>query len=74
MKQPIELMPYSAEAQEKREMAARARRLAGSVTAQADREGLICTARQLEREAQELEGQADVGAARSDSPPSRRQT
>ena len=72
MKQPIELMPYSAEAQEKREMAARARRLAGSVTAQADREALIRTARQLEREAQELEDPADVGAARADSPPSRR--
>ena len=56
-------MSYSGEAQEKREMAARARRLAGSVTAEADRERLVRTARQLEREAQELEDQADVGAA-----------
>ena len=67
-------MSYSAEAQEKREMAARARRLAGSVTtAQADRERLIRTALQLEREAQELEDQADMGAANADSPPSQRQ-
>jgi hypothetical protein len=42
-------MSYSAESQEKREMAARARRLAGSVTAEADREGLIRTAQQLEK-------------------------
>ncbi len=67
-------MSYSAEAQEKREMAARARRLAGSVTAQADREGLIRAALQLEGEARELEDQADGGAANADSPPSRRQT
>lgn len=66
-------MSYSAEAQEKREMAGRARRLAGSLTAEADRERLIRTAEQLEREAQELEDQADARAASADSPPSRRQ-
>ncbi len=65
-------MSYSAEAQEKRQMAARARRLAGSAAAEADREGLLRSARQLEREAQELEDQADGRAADSDSPPSRR--
>lgn len=64
-------MSYSAEAQEKREMAARARRLAGSVTAEGDREGLIRTAQQLENEAQELEDQA--GGANADRPPSQRQ-
>jgi hypothetical protein len=66
-------MSYSAEAQEKREMAARARRLAGSVTAEADREGLIRTAQQLEKEAQELEDQADGRDANAERPPSRRQ-
>jgi hypothetical protein len=66
-------MSYSAEAQEKREMAARARRLAGSLTTDADREGLIRTARQLESEAQELEGRADLQAGKADSPPSQRQ-
>jgi hypothetical protein len=66
-------MSYSAEAQEKREMAARARRLAGSVAAEAERQGLIRTARQLEREAQELEDQADTQASDTDSPRSRRQ-
>ncbi len=66
-------MSYSAEAQEKREMAARARRLAGSVTAEADRQGLVRTAQQLEREAQELEDRADAQAADGDSPPGRRQ-
>jgi hypothetical protein len=65
-------MSYSGEAQEKREMAARARRLAGSLAAEADRERLVRTARQLEREAQELEDQADVQAADADSSPSRR--
>jgi hypothetical protein len=65
-------MSYSGEAQEKREMAARARRLAGSVTAEADREKLIRTARQLEQEAQELEDQADGRATDADSPPSQR--
>jgi hypothetical protein len=65
-------MSYSAEAQEKRQMAARARRLAGSVTAEADREGLIRAAQQLEREAQELEDRADGDAANADRPPSRR--
>jgi hypothetical protein len=66
-------MSYSAESQEKREMAARARRLAGSVTAEADREGLIRTAQQLEKEAQELEDQAGGRAANADRPPSQRQ-
>ena len=66
-------MSYSAEAQEKRELAARARRLAGSVTREADREGLIRTARQLESEAQELQGQADLQADNADNPPARRQ-
>lgn len=65
-------MSYSAEAQEKREMAARARRRAGSHLAEADRRGLIRAARQLETEAQELEKQADGQAADDDSPPSRR--
>jgi hypothetical protein len=65
-------MSYSAEAQEKREMAARARRLAGSVKAPADREALIRTARQLESEAGELENKADGQAADADSPPARR--
>lgn len=67
-------MSYSAEAQEKREMAARARRLAGSVTAEADRQGLLRTAQQLEEEAQELEDQADGHDANADSPPSQRQS
>ena len=66
-------MSYSAEAQEKREMAARARRLAGSVTAEADRQGLLRTAQQLEKEAQELEAQAGGRDADADKPPSRRQ-
>ena len=66
-------MSYSAESQEKREMAARARRLAGSVTAEADREGLLRTARHLEKEAQELEDQAGGRDAKADRPPSQRQ-
>jgi hypothetical protein len=66
-------MSYSAEAQEKREIAARARRLAGSVTTEPDRERLIRTAHQLENEAQELEDQADLDARNADSPPYRRQ-
>ena len=66
-------MSYSGEAQEKREMAARARRLAGSVTKESERQGLIRAAQQLEKEAQELEDRADLGAANADSPPSRRQ-
>jgi HPt (histidine-containing phosphotransfer) domain-containing protein len=51
-------MSYSAEAQEKRDMAARARRLAGSLSAEADRERLIRTAQQLEEEARQLESQS----------------
>ena len=66
-------MSYSAESQEKREMAARARRLAGSVTAEADREGLIRTAQELEKEEQELEDQAGGRDANADRPPSQRQ-
>lgn len=65
-------MSYSAEAQEKRQMAARARRLAGSVMADADRDGLIRAAQQLEKEAQELQQQAD-GCADDARGPSRRQ-
>jgi GTP cyclohydrolase I len=67
-------MSYSAESQEKREMAARARRLAGSVTAEADREGLIRTAQQLEKEAQELEDQAGGRDANAGRHPSQRQS
>lgn len=67
-------MSYSAEAQEKREMAARARRLAGSVTAEADREGLLRTAEHLEREAQELEDQAGERDDNADSAPSQRKS
>jgi hypothetical protein len=66
-------MSYSAEAQEKREMAARARRLAGSVTAEADRERLLRSAQEMESEAQQLEGQADALAADTSKPPSQRQ-
>jgi hypothetical protein len=66
-------MSYSAEAQEKREFAARARRLAGSLTVEADRERLIRSAEQLESEARELEGQADVCAENADKAPSHRQ-
>ena len=66
-------MWYSAEAQEKREMAARARRLAGSLTVETDRERLIRSAQQLESEARELEGQADARAENADRVPSQRQ-
>jgi hypothetical protein len=66
-------MSYSGEAQEKREMAARARRLAGSVTLEADRERLIRTAKQLEKEAQELQNQAEGRDANPYRPPSRKQ-
>lgn len=66
-------MSYSGEAQEKREMAARARRLAGSVREESERQGLLRAAQQLEKEAQELEDRADLGAANADSPPSQRQ-
>ena len=65
-------MSYSAEAQEKRDRAARARRLAGAMNAEIDRRKLIRTAQQLEKEAGELEDQADVRAADADSPPSQR--
>jgi HPt (histidine-containing phosphotransfer) domain-containing protein len=58
-------MSYSAEAQEKRDMAARARRLAGSLAAEADRERLIRTAQQLEEEARQLESQSDARAAKA---------
>jgi hypothetical protein len=63
-------MSYSAEAQEKRDMAARARRLAGSLAAEADRERLIRTAQQLEEEARKLESQSDARAAKAAKAPS----
>jgi HPt (histidine-containing phosphotransfer) domain-containing protein len=65
-------MSYSAEAQEKREMAARARRLAGSLAAEADRERLIRTAQQLEEEARQLESQSDLQATKAAKAPPER--
>jgi hypothetical protein len=65
-------MSYSAEAQEKRDMAARARRLAGSLSAEADRERLIRTAQQLEEEARQLESQSDLRAAKAAKAPPER--
>jgi HPt (histidine-containing phosphotransfer) domain-containing protein len=62
-------MSYSAEAQEKRDMAARVRRLAGSLATEADRERLIRTAQQLEEEARQLESQSDLRAAKAVKPP-----
>jgi hypothetical protein len=62
-------MSYSAEAQEKRDMAARARRLAGSLAAGADRERLIRAAQQLEEEARQLESQSDARAAKAAKAP-----
>jgi hypothetical protein len=59
--------------QEKREIAARARRLAGSLTPEADRQRLIRSAQQLESEARELESQADAGGEDADKAPSQRQ-
>jgi hypothetical protein len=63
-------MSYSAEAQEKREMAARARRLAGPLTAEADQQRLIRSAEELEKEARELE-EADATSAGKAAPSNR---
>jgi len=46
-------------------MAARARRLAGSLAAEADRERPIRAAQQLEEEARQLESQSDARAAKA---------
>jgi hypothetical protein len=62
-------MSYSAEAQEKRDMAARARRLAASLATEADRERLIRTAQQLEEEARQLQSQSDLRAAKATKAP-----
>jgi hypothetical protein len=53
-------------------MAARARRLAGSLSAEADRERLIRTAQQLEEEARQLESQSDLRAAKAAKAPPER--
>jgi hypothetical protein len=68
--QPGMRMSYSAEAQEKRDMAARARRLAGSLLVEADREGLMRTAQQLEEEAIQIESQSRARAAKGAKAPS----
>ena len=52
-------------------MAARARRLAGSLAAEADRERPIRAAQQLEEEARQLESQSDARAAKAPSKPER---
>jgi GTP cyclohydrolase I len=62
-------MSYSAEAQEKRDVAARARRLAASLGREADRERLIRTAQQLEEEARQLQSQSDLRAAKATKAP-----